>query len=142
MVGGIVGCLVIPVLSDKLRKRRPFIILCLLACTPGLIGVTFATSFWLLLASGFFLGFFFMSVGPIGFQYSAEVSYPAPEATSQGLLVLSGQISGIIFIFALDMFRAESGSMTPFLIVLIVLMLVNIILSFLLKESTMITSEK
>ena len=83
-----------------------------------------------------------MSVGPIGFQYSAEVSYPAPEATSQGLLVLSGQISGIIFIFAMDMFRTASGSMTPFLIVMIGLMLVNIILSFVLKESTMMTSEQ
>lgn len=141
MLGGIVGCLIIPVLSDKLRKRKPLIILCVLVCTPGLVGMTFVTSFWLLLVSGFFFGFFFMSVAPIAFQYSAEVSYPAPEATSQGLLMLAGQISGIIFIFAMDMFRTASGSMTPFLIVMIGLMLINIVLSFVLKESTMITSE-
>jgi len=142
MLGGIVGCLIIPVLSDKLRKRKPLIILCVLVCTPGLVGMTFVTSFWLLLVSGFFFGFFFMSVAPIAFQYSAEVSYPAPEATSQGLLMLAGQISGIIFIFAMDMFRTASGSMTPFLIVMIGLMLINIVLSFVLKESTMITSEQ
>jgi len=138
MVGGIIGCFVIPPLSDKFRKRKLFIILCVLLTLPGLVGLTFVTSFSLLLVSGFVMGFFFMSVGPVVYQYSAEVSYPAPEATSQGLLVLAGQISGIIFIFGMDMFRTESGSMTPFLLVMIALAVVNIILAALLKESSMI----
>jgi MFS family permease len=141
MIGGIVGCFVIPPLSDKLRKRRMFIIICLIVSAPGLIGLTFSTGYWLLLLSGFCLGFFFMSVGPVIFQYAAEVSYPSPEATSQGLLMLAGQISGIIFIFGMDFFRSESGSMTPFLIVLIVLSLINIALSFMIKESSMIGAE-
>ena len=105
---------------------------------PGLIGLTFVANYTLLLVSGFILGFFFMPAGPIIYQYSAEISYPAPEATSQGLLVLAGQISGIIFIFGMDMFRTETGSMTPFLIAMIVLAVVNIILAFTLKESAMI----
>jgi len=141
MIGGIVGCFVIPPLSDKLRKRRMFIIICLILSAPGLIGLTFSTGYWLLLLSGFFLGFFFMSAGPVIFQYAAEVSYPSPEATSQGLLMLAGQISGIIFIFGMDFFRSESGSMSPFLIVLIILSLINIALSFMIKESSMIGAE-
>ena len=28
-----------------------------------------------------------MSAGPLGFQYAAEVSHPAPESTSQGMLL-------------------------------------------------------
>jgi len=140
MIGGILGCLIIPVLSDKFRKRRPFIILCVIICAPGLAGITFATSFGLLLASGFLFGLFFLSVAPVIFQYSAEVSYPAPEATSQGLLILSGQISGILFILAMDALKTASGALTPFLLVMIGLMLVNIILSFVLKESAMIRS--
>ena len=141
MAGGIVGCLTIPPLSDKFRKRRLFIIICIAASAPGLIGLTFATSYWLLLTAGFCLGFFFMSAGPVIFQYSAEVSYPSPEATSQGLLMLAGQISGIIFIFGMDFFRTESGSMTPFLVVLIALSFLNIGLSFVLKESGLIGVE-
>ena len=82
-----------------------------------------------------------MSAGPVIFQYAAEVSYPSPEATSQGLLMLAGQISGIIFIFGMDFFRSESGSMSPFLIVLIILSLINIALSFMIKESSMIGAE-
>lgn len=139
MVGGIVGCLVVPTLSDRLQKRKLPVIVCLIASLPGLLGLTFATSFGLLLVSGFCLGFFFMSIGPVIFQYGTEVSYPAPEATSQGVLMLAGQISGIIFIFGMDMFRAQSGSMTPFLLFMIGLWVVNIVLSFFLKESRMLT---
>jgi MFS family permease len=142
MAGGIVGCLVVPVLSDRLRKRKLPVVVCVIASLPGLIGLTFVTSFGLLLASGFLMGFFFMSIGPVIFQYGTEVSYPAPEATSQGVLMLAGQISGIIFIFGMDMFRTESGSMTPFLLVMIGLGVLNIILSFFLKESSMVQEEE
>ena len=138
MAGGIVGCLVIPPLSDKLRKRKLFIFLCVLITLPGLIGLTFAANYALLLAAGFILGFFFMGGGPVIYQYSAEISYPAPEATSQGLLVMSGQIAGIVFIFGMDMFKAEAGSMTPFLLVMIALAAANIILALKLRESGMI----
>lgn len=138
MAGGIVGCFVIPPLSDKFRRRKLFIIICMAGTVPGLIGITLITNYGLLLASGFVLGFFFMSAGPVGYQYSAEISYPAPEATSQGLLLLAGQISGIIFIFGMDMFRTETGSMTPFLLVMIVLAAINVVLAFLMKESAMI----
>ena len=81
-----------------------------------------------------------MSAGPIGFQYAAEISYPAPESSSQGLLLLSGQISGIIFIFAMDAFRTTTGAMTPFMIAFIVLMLINVLLTLKLKESNLIES--
>lgn len=138
MVGGIIGCLVIPPISDKKRKRKFFVILSTLLTFPTLVGLTFATTYPLLLLSGFVFGFFFLSVGPIIFQYSAEICYPAPEATSQGLLMLAGQISGIIFIFGMDMFRSEHGSMTPFLIGMIVMTIVNIFIATRLTESKMI----
>jgi MFS family permease len=140
MVSGIAGCLIIPPLSDKYRRRKLFIVICIIFSAPGLIGLTFATSYWLLLISGIVLGFFLLSAAPVIFQYAAEVSYPSPEATSQGVLMLSGQIAGIIFILGMDYFSTESGSMTPFLIVLIGLSLVNILLSLMLKESKMIES--
>jgi MFS family permease len=140
MVSGIAGCLIVPPLSDKYRKRKLFIVICIIFSAPGLIGLTFATAYWQLLISGIVLGFFLLSGAPVIFQYAAEASYPSPEATSQGVLMLSGQIAGIIFILGMDYFRTESGSMTPFLIVLIGLSLVNILLSLMLKESKMIES--
>lgn len=138
LVGGIAGVIVLPTLSDMMRKRKPFILLAIILTTPGLFGLTFATNFWSLLVSSFFFGFFFMAAAPIGFQYSAEISHPAPEATSQGLLMLAGQISGILFIFGMDIFSTADGSMTPFMLAYVGMMVLNIILALFLKESEMI----
>ncbi|MBN1314052.1 MAG: MFS transporter [Anaerolineales bacterium] len=142
IIGGIIGAVVMPLLSDRSRKRIPFLVLAVIGATLGLAGVTYAASYWLLLVSAFVLGFFLLSAGPIGFQYGAEVAYPAPEGTSNGLLLLMGQISGIIFIFAMDSFKSpETGSMTPSLVVLIGLMALCVLFCTRLGESTTLTAE-
>jgi Na+/melibiose symporter-like transporter len=141
IVGGIIGAVIIPVLSDKLRKRKPFLVICMIGIIPGLVGMTFLSGFVPLLIAGFVLGFFIMSAGPVGFQYGAEVSFPTPESTSQGMILLAGQISGIIFIFAMDKFRDPvTGSMTPFMIAFLVLMVISGLAAFFMKESPMIMS--
>jgi cyanate permease len=143
ILGGIIGALIIPILSDHYKKRIPFIILALAGATLGLTGITFATSYWLLLASGIMLGFFLLSSGPIGFQYGAEITYPASEGTSNGMLLLMGQISGIAFIFGMDSFKsAETGSMTKSLVLMIGLMLLSILISLRLKESRLLSKEE
>jgi len=138
--GGILGALVIPMLSDHYRKRIPFLILALAGAVIGLVGITYAAGYWLLLASAFVFGFFLLSAGPVGFQYGAEIAYPAPEGTSNGLLLMMGQISGIVFILAMDSFKSPvTGSMTPSLIVLIGLMILGLLLCTRLKESPLLT---
>jgi MFS family permease len=140
IMGGIVGALILPTLSDRSRRRVPFMVLALGGATLGLVGITFATSYWLLLASAFALGFFLLAAGPIGFQYGAEVTYPAPEGTSNGLLLLMGQVSGIVFILAMDMLKSpETGSMSLSLVILIGLMLVGLVLCTRLRESPFLT---
>jgi cyanate permease len=142
VLGGIVGALILPALSDRSRKRIPFMILAMVGATLGLIGLTWATSYWLLLASGFALGFFLLAAGPLGFQYGAEVAYPAPEGTSNGLLLMMGQISGIAFILAMDLFKdPDTGSMTLSLAILVGLMFVGLFLSTRLRESALITGD-
>jgi len=136
--GGIVGALVIPSLSDRYRKRTPFLVLALVGAILGLVGVTYATGYWLLLTSAFVLGFFLLSAGPVGFQYGAEVTYPAPEGTSNGLLLWVGQISGIVFILGMDSLKSpETGSMTLPLVVLIGLMILSLVLCTRLREATL-----
>jgi MFS family permease len=142
IVGGIIGALIIPMLSDKLKKRTPFIILALFGATLGLAGITFATSYWLLIASGMVLGFFLLSAGPVGFQYGAEITYPASEGTSNGMLLMMGQISGIAFIFGMDSMKSsQTGSMTRSLVVLIILMVLSILMSLRLSEAAILEKE-
>lgn len=139
VIGGIVGAVVIPPLSDRMKRRVPFILLALAGAIPGLLGITFATQYWLLLASAFVLGAFLLSSGPLGFQYGAEVTYPAPEGTSNGLLLLAGQISGIAFIIGMDVLKSPAtGSMTLSLLILTGLMVLALLLATRLKESTIL----
>lgn len=112
LVGGVIGAVVIPAISDKQQKRQKFLIAGIALAIPGLLGVTFAHSFWALLVSGFFLGFFLVSVSPIGMQYSAEVAYPTPEGTVNGLIQLFGQLS-VVFVYIMEALETPNGSFTP-----------------------------
>jgi len=154
MAAGVLGAIVVPVFSDKFRKRKLFLVICMAGLIPGLVGLTFATSYTSLLIDCGIFGFFFMGAAPIGYQYAAEVSHPAPESTSQGMIVLSGQISGTIFITLMailghvtieamaDASKGGSGiTLTPFMIGFIVLAVVNVILSLMMKESALIREE-
>lgn len=135
LIGGIVGAVVLPIVSDSVRRRKPFVILALVGLLPGLVGLTFARSLGLLYASSFVFGFFLLSAGPIGFQYGAEITLPAPEGTSNSLLLVMGQVSGIIFIFAMDSLKSPGGAMTVSLAALVALTVVAVVLSLFMKES-------
>ncbi len=143
VAGGVLGALVLPTLSDRLRRRAPFILVALCGATLGLVGITFATSYGLLIASALTLGFFLLSAGPIAFQYGAEVTYPAPEGTTNGLLILMGQVSGILFAVAMDATKSpRTGAMTASLVVLVGLMVASLAVGGGMRESKMLTERR
>jgi hypothetical protein len=117
--------------------------LALALSAAGLAGITFAKRYPLLLVCAGMMGFALLSAGPIGFQYGAEVAYPAPEGTTNGLLLMVGQISGIIFILGMDQFKVPgTGSMSPSLVVLIGLLALGALLATRLRESALITGRE
>jgi len=140
LLGGIVGAIVIPLLSDRLHKRKIFLLIGMVLAVPGMVGFTFATSYWLVVASMLVLGFFLMSLAPIGYQYAAEITHPAPEGTSNGLLNLAGQAS-VVFIYAMEAFKGGDGSFTLSLLIMVVLMIFSSFLISILKESKMIRAQ-
>ena len=134
--GGILGAVILPLLSDHFRKRVPFLVLAVVGAAIGLAGIAYVTGYGMLLIFSFIFGFFLLSAGPIGFQYGAEITYPAPEGTSNGLLLLMGQISGILFILGMDAFKSpQTGSMTMSILILIGLMVLSLVLGTRLKEA-------
>jgi MFS family permease len=143
IVGGILGAVVLPALSDRVRRRKPFILAAIAGAILGLVGITWAESFGLLATSALVLGFFLLSAGPIGFQYGAEITFPIPEGTSNGLLLLMGQISGILFIFGMDALKsAADGSMTGPLVGLVAVLILCLGLGTRLEEpATLLTQE-
>ena len=148
LIGGILGASILPVLSDKFRKRRIFLVICVAGMVPGIFGLTFAgnlssdpdTVYAISLAASFVLGFFIMSAGPLGFQYAAEVSHPAPESTSQGMLLWVGQVTGMIFVAGMSL---ESNRYLPgFMVAFSILSVLAFGVILLLRESPMIITEQ
>jgi MFS family permease len=135
LIGGVLGSVILPSFSDKLGKRKIFLQSGLLLAIPGLLGLAYLNSFLLLLVSAFSLGFFLISLGPIGMQYAAEVTFPTPEGTSNGLIQLFGQAS-VVFVYVMGALRTPDGIFTPSLLLMAVLLCLSIFLSTQMKEST------
>ena len=76
LVAGIIGAVVLSALSDRRGRRIPFLTLALAASVPGVLGIAFATSVWLLYVFAAVLGFFLVAALPIGMQYAAEITEP------------------------------------------------------------------
>lgn len=139
VIVGLVGAVVLPALSDYVRKRKPLLIWPIILTIPAFIGLTYASSYGFIILFAAIIGFLVMGMGPIAFQYGAEVAYPVPEGTSFGILMLMGQISGIIFIFLMDALSAPvTGDMTTSLIAFSMLILVTFVIALKLKESPLI----
>ncbi len=133
LAGGVLGAVVIPPFSDKQRKRQPYILFGMILAIPGLIGIAFATSAWLLFLSAFAMGFFLISTSPIGMQYAAEVTQPTPEGTSNGLIQLFGQAS-VVFVYIMEALKTSDGSFTPALLLAIGLLIVSALLVTQMKD--------
>jgi MFS family permease len=133
LVGGILGAIIIPPFSDRQHKRQRYLLLGLTLAIPGLLGLTFATSYWLLLLSAFSMGFFLVSTSPVGMQYAAEITQPTPEGTSNGLIQLFGQAS-VVFVYVMEAMKSGDGSFTPALLLAIALLLISALVVTRLKD--------
>jgi MFS family permease len=148
LIGGVLGASILPVLSDKFRRRKIFLVICVAGMVPGVFGLAFAgdlspdpdTVYAISLAASFVLGFFIMSAGPLGFQYAAEVSHPAPESTSQGMLLWVGQVTGMIFVAGMSI--DDNRYLPHFMVAFSILSLFSLGMVLLLRESPMIVTEQ
>ncbi|MCL4530127.1 MAG: MFS transporter [Chloroflexi bacterium] len=133
VVGGVIGAVVLPSFSDKQQKRQRYLLLGFLLAIPGLLGVTYATNYWLLMISGFWLGFFLVGIGPIAYQYAAEITQPTPEGTSNGVMQLFGQIS-VIYVYIMVALKSPDGAFTTSLLLGGGLIIVSILLIIQMKD--------
>jgi MFS family permease len=134
LLAGIVGAVVLSALSDLQGKRVRFLVIALVASVPGLLGVAFVSSVWLLYAFAAVLGFFLVAVLPIGMQYAAEITNPTPEGTSNGLIQLFGQVS-VVYVYIMAALRTGDGSYTVSLVLSALLLAVGALVVSRLRDA-------
>jgi MFS family permease len=133
LVGGVVGAVVLPLLSDRIRRRRAVLSAALVGVVPALAGLAWTTDYGTALAFSFAVGFFVTGAGPVGFQYAAEVGGPSTESTSQGLMLLAGQVSGLVFVEVMG----KEAWINPMMWAFVALAAGTAVLSLTLRESPM-----
>ena len=103
VIGGLCGAVVLSALSDKYHKRKIFLVMAAGMAVPLCLFIQYFSSIVLLGVCGFVFGFFLISAMPVGLTYAVEKTHPVPEATSNGILMLGGQISGLPIVFLFNM---------------------------------------
>jgi FLVCR family MFS transporter 7 len=133
MVVGTIGSVVIPLLSDKdkLRRRKPYMLVCSVIGTVGISGLMFMHGFGTLAIFAGMYGLFCIGSSPITMTLAAEIAYPTSEGTSEGLLLLAGNIAGAVFLVAVGVF---GGNYSALMTAIAVMMLLAIVLMVLVKE--------
>ena len=119
LVAGVVGAVVVPIFSDKIRRRMVLLKTGMVVLLVLLAALTFFKLPILIMIVYGLMGFLVMGLAPILFQHGAEVAYPSKEGTSFGMVMLMGQVSGLIFVLAFEVI-SESTVLWSMLFLLIV----------------------
>lgn len=134
LVAGTIGSLVIPAFSDKSKgqRRKPYIIIGELLGAIGFGLFIIMGDFSGMMVAAVIYGLFCVGVTPVLMTFSAEVSYPVSEGTSEGLMMFMGNVAGVILLTIAGMF---GGNYPAMMITLTVLILAGWILLVLAKET-------
>jgi len=131
---GMLGCIIIPLISDKIMKRKPFLILASLIGAMSVTFLIFANGYSMNLVNGIVLGFFFISALPIMLTMSTEITGARFAGISVGYLQLLGNAAAVIIILVMEILRGATNQFVSPLALLAALLVVSFILAILIKE--------
>lgn len=131
---GMLGCVVIPLISDKIRRRKPFLILASAVGMIGTVMIMLASGYWLNLTAGILLGFLFVSALPIMLISSAEITGAAYAGVSVGYLQLLGNAAAVVIIAVMESLRGATGQFTSSLALLAALLVISLVMAIIIKE--------
>jgi MFS family permease len=140
LLGGIVGSLAIPAISDALGRRKLVLLIAVVLAVPATLGMVLGRGFGLEVVCFFVMGFAVTGVTPVAYQYGAEITYPAPEGTSNGIFALVVQASGLLIVLMDALRGVFHNSYIPSFVGLAVLLVGAAFLMLSLAESPKMAS--
>lgn len=109
VVAGVVGCIVLPAISDKLMRRKPFLLVAACISAPVLLLIGILDSAALIYILGGLLGFFLLSALPILLAFAEENTGAALTGTATSMLFLLGNAGGVVLTLAMGGIKAATG---------------------------------
>jgi predicted MFS family arabinose efflux permease len=135
IIGGIFGAVVIPALSDRFRRRKPFLVLCALAALGLLYPLCSSGNFPLLLVLAGLLGFFFLPAYPLLLEMSAELAGPERAGSATGILMLTGNAGGVVVIILMAVIKGDAPTWQAAVFLMLGLVAAAVALALLVSET-------
>ncbi|WP_372829823.1 CynX/NimT family MFS transporter [Psychrobacter maritimus] len=113
IVGGILGALLIPLLSDYLQKRRIFLILATLVGASATYPLLYLTTGAATLLLSFILGFFLLAGYPLLIAAAEDTVHASQAAKAVAMLMMMGNLGGVMMVLLMQGVKGLTGSWTP-----------------------------
>lgn len=110
-IAGIAGSVMLGLASDRIRRRKPFLIAAGVAAAPGLwlLGHLGSLGSLVVVAAG--VGFFLLAALPIAIAVASEDASLGPQvgSTAVGVILTAGNLGGAAVVGAMGALKAASG---------------------------------
>jgi MFS family permease len=134
ILSGIIGCIVIPMVSDKMMRRKPFLLLASAVGTVSILALMVAKGFASNMVNGIFLGFFLISALPIMLTMSAEITGARFAGISVGYLQLLGNAAAVAIVPIMESMRNATGQFIWPLAFIAGLLAISFVLAIVIRE--------
>jgi MFS family permease len=124
ILGGVVGAFVVPLLSEKIQRRKPFLIACTAGSALATLVLGWLDTFTGLMMLAMLLSFVFMPSYPLLIESSRHFSGEHAAGATMSLLTLVGNAGGVIVIIAMPSIKGESPVYHATIVFLVVLLLI------------------
>lgn len=136
IVAGIAGAVVIPALSDRARRRKPFLIACAAMalvtiyplCTSGSTAVVFTAAA--------LHGLFFMPAFALLLEMCAQLAGPAAAGRATSILMMAGNAGGVVVIVAMPLVKGGAADFQRAVVLLVALLGVTTVLALFAPETS------
>lgn len=135
IIGGIIGSIIIPAISDKVNKIKPFILINLAIGTFLLYFISIFSDFLILAFIFFIMGFFLMSALPLVLEMSTRIAGKGVEGQASSLLWFFSQLGSVILIIIVEPIKLFWGSYYYSILLIVILWAFAFILLTIIKEN-------
>jgi cyanate permease len=135
MLSGIVGAAVVPALSDRLQRRKPFVIACALGALVTTWPLCTGRDYPSLVLLAALLGFSFLPAYALLFEMCVELSGRRCAGFATGVLMLLGNAGGVVVIVAMQLVKGDAERFDSAVLLLLALLGVAIAMAIAVRET-------
>ena len=136
IIGGIVGSVIIPALSDKFKVRKPFLALCCLAALGVVYPLCTFSSLNTIYVLGGLMGFFFLPGYALLLAMCEEMAGTEKAGAATGMLMLAGNAGAVVVIVLMPLVNGEGVFWTNAIYLMLSLLIITLALTLgALKET-------